>query len=219
MIADAARLDRYYQGNLVISLALIPLIRIFSFVLPLTQIPQIWWYPIIYLPLLVAVVAVAYILGYKPSDIGVTLRYWPLQLPIAFLGLGLGYVEYIILSPQPLVASLTWSNAWLPSLLLFVSTGVVEELIFRGVMQKSAVDMFGDNGIIYVSLIFAVLHVGWAIGPNVTGLASLDLVFVFGVALLFGWLVKKTGSLLGVAMCHGVINIVLFVIGPLLFKT
>ncbi|RJO61221.1 MAG: hypothetical protein C4542_06855 [Dehalococcoidia bacterium] len=34
MIIDAARLNRYYQVNLVISLALVPLIRIFSLVLP-----------------------------------------------------------------------------------------------------------------------------------------------------------------------------------------
>ncbi len=219
MITDAARMNRYFQGKLVLSLALVPLIRIFSLVLPLTQIPQIWWYPIIYLPLLTAAVAVAYILEYKPSDIGVTLRDWPWQIPIAFLGLGLGYIEYGILSPQPLVNGLTWSNAWLPALLLVVSTGVVEELIFRGVMQKSAVDLFGDRGIIFVSVIFAVLHVGWAAGPDATSLAWLDLLFVFGVALLFGWIVKKTGSLLGVILCHSIINVALFVIWPLLFTT
>jgi len=219
MLIDAARLNRYFQGKLVLSLALVPLIRMLSLVLPLTQIPQIWWYPVIYLPLLAAVIAVAYILEYKPSDIGITLRSWPLQLPVAVLGLGLGYIEYLILFPQPIMDNLTWSDAWLPALLLFVSTGVVEELIFRGVMQKSAVDLFGTRGIVYVSIIFAILHVGWAVGPDVTELAWLDLVFVFGVALLFGWIVKKTGSLLGVILCHGVINIVLFVIGPLLFKT
>jgi membrane protease YdiL (CAAX protease family) len=147
----------------------------------------------------------------------VTLHGWPWQLPIAFLGLGLGYIEYNILSPQPLVKELTWSNAWLPALLIFISTGVVEELIFRGVMQKSAVDLFGTRGIIYVSVIFAVLHVGWVVGPNATSLAWLDLMFVFGVALLFSWIVKKSGSLLGVILCHGTINVVLFVVAPLIF--
>ena len=219
MIIDAARIDHYYQGRLVLSLALVPLIRIFSLVLPLTQIPQMWWYPLIYLPLLTAAIAVAYILEYKPSDIGVTLRGWPWQMPIAFLGLGLGYIEYNILSPQPLVDGLTWSNAWLPALLIFISTGAVEEMIFRGVMQKSAVDLFGTRGIIYVSVIFAVLHLGWTVGPNAPSLARLDLLFVFGVALLFGWIVKKTGSLLGVTLCHGVINVVFFLIIPLLFTT
>lgn len=218
MLVDAARLNRLYQGNLILSLTLVPLIRLLSLVLPLTQIPQILWYPAIYLPLLAAVVTVAYILEYKPSDIGITLRSWPLQLPVAVMGLGLGYMEYLILYPQPIVNSLTWNDAWLPSLLLFVSIGVVEELIFRGVIQKSAVDFWGTRGIVYVSIIFAILHMGWAVGPDAAELAWLDLFFVFAVSLLFGWIVKKTGSLLGVTLCHGAINVVLFVIAPLLFK-
>jgi membrane protease YdiL (CAAX protease family) len=137
---------------------------------------------------------------------------------IPVLGLGLGFLEYSILRPQPLLEGLTWANAWWPALLLFVSTGVVEELIFRGVMQKSAVELFGNRGIVYVSVIFTVLHMGWAVGQDAPALAWLDLVFVFGVALLFGWIVKKTGSLLGVILCHGVINVALFIAGPLLFK-
>jgi membrane protease YdiL (CAAX protease family) len=112
---------------------------------------------------------------------------------------------------------MTWSNAWLPAILLFISTGLVEELIFRGVMQKSATSMFGTAGIIYASIIFAILHIGWIVGDNAPALAWLDLVFVFAVALIFAWIVKKSGSLLGVILCHGVINVVLFVVGPLLF--
>jgi membrane protease YdiL (CAAX protease family) len=217
IIADAARMDRFYDGKFVLSLALVPLIRIFSLILPLTQVPQMWWYPVIYLPLLAAALAMAYVAGYTRSDIGLTLRSWPLQLFAILPGIGLGFVEYSILSPQPLISGLTWSNALLPALLLFISTGVVEELIFRGVMQKSAVDMFGNSGIVFVSLIFAILHVGWAVGPNATMLAWLDILFVFGMALLFGWFVKKTGSLLGVILCHGAINVVLFIVAPLLF--
>ena len=218
MIIDAARLGFYYDGRFVLSLALVPLIRIFSLVLPLTQVPQLWWYPVIYLPLLAAALAATYATGYSLSDIGLTLRRWPLQLPVALLGLGLGYIEYSILAPAPLLPGLTWANAWLPAVLLFVSTGVVEEIIFRGVMQRSAFDMFGWGGIVYVSVIFAVLHGGWAVGPESTALAWLDLLFVFGVALLFGWVVKKTGSLLGVILSHGVINVLLFIVLPLVFR-
>jgi uncharacterized protein len=215
MILDAANIKDKIQSKFVLSLALVPLIRIFSLILPLTQIPQIWWYPLIYAPLLAAAVAMAYILDYRPSDIGLSLRNWPRQLLIPFLGFGLGFLEYSILAPQPLVAGLTWHNALLPAVLLFVSTGVVEELIFRGVLQKSAGDFLEGRGIVYVAVIFAILHVGWAVGPGATSWAMFELVFVFGVALLFGWIVKKTGSLLGVILCHGVINVVLFIIMPL----
>ena len=42
-------------------------------------------------------------------------------------------------------------------------------------------------GIVYVSLLFAILRMGF--------LSWIDVVFVLVVALLFGWVVKKTGSL------------------------
>ncbi len=214
MIVDSAILNRYIQGNLILSLTLVPLIRIISLSLPLTQIPQIWWYPIIYAPLLIGAIIVAVIEGYGPKDIGVTLRAWPVQILVGVLGLGLGYLEYQILMPQPLVSALTWQLALLPATLVFFSTGFVEEFIFRGVMQKSATDYFGVWGIIYVTLIFAVLHLGWVVGPDVSPLARWDILFVFAVGLFFSWVVRKTGSLLGVALCHGIINVMLFFVVP-----
>jgi membrane protease YdiL (CAAX protease family) len=39
-------------------------------------------------------------------------------------------------------------------------------------------------------------------------------VFVFVVALVFAWMVKKTGSLFGVTLAHGLTNSMLFVIAP-----
>ena len=60
---------------------------------------------------------------------------------------------------------------------------------------------------ILVALIFAILHIGHR--------PLLDILFVLGVGLLFGWMVVKTRSLLGVTLAHGVINIMLFVVLPL----
>lgn len=45
-------------------------------------------------------------------------------------------------------------------------------------------------------------------------LSWIDVVFVFVVALFFGWVVKKTGSLFGVTLAHGITNIVLYLIIP-----
>lgn len=44
-----------------------------------------------------------------------------------------------------------------------------------------------------------------------------DIVFVFVVALFFGWVVQRTGSILGVALAHGITNIVLYLIAPFIF--
>ena len=90
-----------------------------------------------------------------------------------------------------------------------VCTGFVEELIFRGVLQRSAVEAFGWWGIIYVSLLFAVVHL--------IHQSLIDIAFVFVIAIFFGWVVKKTGSIFGVTLSHGIANIVLFLVAPLLF--
>ncbi len=40
--------------------------------------------------------------------------------------------------------------------------------------------------------------------------------FVFGVALLFIFFVRRAGFLLGVILTHGIINIMLYLVWPLL---
>ena len=83
---------------------------------------------------------------------------------------------------------------------------MVEEIIFRGVLQYLALNAMGITGIIYISLIFAVLHVGFY---SIT-----DVFFVFCVSLVFAIIVKKTGSLFGVILSHGIANIILFLVAP-----
>ncbi len=60
-----------------------------------------------------------------------------------------------------------------------------------------------------MSLLFTVMHLGF--------LSLIDVVFVFLVALFFGRVVKKTGSLLGVTLAHGATNIILHLIAPFFF--
>ena len=45
----------------------------------------------------------------------------------------------------------------------------------------------------------------------------IDIAFVFVVAMFFAWVVKRTGSLLGVTLAHGVTNIMLYLVLPLFF--
>lgn len=65
--------------------------------------------------------------------------------------------------------------------------------------------MIGAQGLFYITAIFAALHIGY--------LSVVDVVFVFGVGI-FAWAVKKTGSILGVTLSHGITNIVLYLILP-----
>ncbi|BAQ34604.1 type II CAAX endopeptidase family protein [Dehalococcoides sp. THU3] len=208
IIFRVAKTNRFHPDRLILSLSLVALIRIISLAMPLSDIPQIWWYPVIYLPLLIGTVIVARTLEYNFKDIGLNWGKIPIQILIGLTGIGLGFAEYAILKPEAIIETLSWSSLVLPGLILLITTGFVEELIFRGVLQKAALDSFEAKGIIYISLIFAILHIGF--------LSITDIVFVFGVALIFGYLVKKTGSILGVTLAHGITNTILFAVAPLL---
>ena len=208
VIVHSAVATGYPHRPLLLSLALVPLVRIISLTMPLADIPQILWYPIIYIPLIAAAIVVMRILNYRPEQVGLTLKWFPVQLVVALTGILFGVTEYFILAPEATVAELTWQAVWLPALLFLLYTGFGEEIIFRGVLQYSAVEAFEGWGVIYVGLLFAILHMGF--------LSWIDVVFVFVVALFFGWVVKKTGSLLGVTLSHGITNIVLYLVAPLL---
>lgn len=201
-----ALMNNYHNSRLVLSLALVPLVRIVSLAMPVADLPQIWWFPVMYLPLFLAAILLTFILSLRLKEIGFNFRAFRLNLLIAASGVVLGITEYLILRPEPMVAELTWQAAFVPALILLLTTGLVEEMIFRGVMQKTAVEMFGRWGIVYVSYIFAILHLGF--------LSVLDVVFVLAASLYFGWVVHKTGSLFGVVVAHGITNIVLFIIAP-----
>ncbi len=208
ILHSALAKDSTYR-QFLLSLALVPLVRILSLSLPLANIPRLWWEPIIYLPLLIAATQVVRILGWKLGEVGLNIKMPLVQIAVMLSGFGFGIIEYFILKPEARIAELTISELWFPAIILLLTTGLVEEFIFRGVMQRAALQRFGGWGIVYVSLLFAILHMGF--------LSWLDGAFVFAVALFFGWVVNKTGSLFGVTLSHGITNIMLFLVVPFFF--
>jgi hypothetical protein len=73
------------QRNLVLALCLVPIVRILSLSMPLGQLSLVFRFPIIYLPLLGATIAVMWATGLKPADVGLTFRYWPWQVPLGII--------------------------------------------------------------------------------------------------------------------------------------
>ncbi len=207
IVHSALSRDQKYQ-YLFLSMALVPLIRIVSLSIPLSAVPRLWWYPIIYAPLLAAGFVVMRIQRLPRIQVGLVLplKQIPVQALIAMTGVVIGIVEYYILRPDPSITALTWQALWLPTLIFILTTGFVEEFLFRGIMQRNAFAAVGWKGIIFIAAIFAIVHMGFK--------SWIDVGFVFMVALGFGWLVKKTGSLVGVTLSHGIANSVLYLIAP-----
>lgn len=194
----------------LLALALAPLIRLLSLSLPLPSFPFIYWYMVVGVPLFLAAFAAARVGRVNGKMMGITGRGLLLQFLVAFTGVGLGYIEYLILRPDPLIPELRLYQIFMPALILLIFTGLLEEIIFRGLMQYAAIRVYGRSGLFYVAGIFAVLHIGYR--------SILDLIFVFIVALYFAWITHRSGSIFGVTLAHGVTNIALYLILPFILE-
>jgi membrane protease YdiL (CAAX protease family) len=192
------------------ALSIAPLIRILSLCMPLPGIQPIYWYLVISLPLFASAAAVIRLADYRSRDMGLIVGNLPLQLAVAILGLPFGLVEYLILKPVPLTP-LTFSDAFLPALILVVSTGFLEEFIFRGIMYRACVGILGRwHSIFYISFIFSILHISYR--------SVSDLIFVFTISLLFSVIAAFSRSILGISLAHGIINVSLYILWPQLLK-
>jgi membrane protease YdiL (CAAX protease family) len=139
-------------------------------------------------------------------DVGLVWRKWRMQVAVIAVSMGLGFIEYAILQPAPL-GPLPWvAGGVLPAIVVGIATGFPEELIFRGVLQTATRPILGRLNWVYASLVFAVLHIGY--------MSPIDLVFVFGVGLLYGWVFERSRSIIGISIAHGQANVVLFFIAP-----
>jgi LysM repeat protein/membrane protease YdiL (CAAX protease family) len=207
LVQASVAIDRPYH-KLLLALTLAPLIRILSLSMPLKGIDLVYWYAIVGAPTTITALVVARTLGLSWRSLGFTLRSLRVQALVAATGLAFGVAEYFILKPEPLIDGFSWGAFWLPAAILLIGTGFNEELVFRGVMQSASSDALGKSAILYVTVIFAVLHLGYK--------SAVDVAFVFAVGLLFGWVVAKTRSLLGVTLSHGITNIALYLVVPFL---
>ncbi|MFC2040197.1 lysostaphin resistance A-like protein [Chloroflexota bacterium] len=209
-LVHSALSNRNTSRRLYFSLSLVPIIRIVSLSMPLALITRIWQFPFIYGPILIAGIIVARILHLNMLHLNLKLDISTRQLLVVLSGFILGFIEYFILKPEPLIEAPLWNELIFINVIIIITTGFVEEFIFRGILQHTAIQHFGGWGIFYISIIFAIMHTGF--------LVLLDVVFVLFVALYFAWIVKKTGSLWGVALAHGLTNVLLFEIIPIILK-
>ena len=195
------------SSGLYLTLSLAPLIRIISLSMPLNYFPRYLWFIVVNVPVLVAAVAMMRVQGISFKDAGLVFRMPSEQFVIALTGVSLGFIDYYILKPEPLGIGLSFWNLVILDIGLGLSTGFVEELVFRGLLQKNAVDAFGERiGLVGVAAIFAALHIGWLSLP--------DMVFVFSVGLFYGFVTLQTGNITGVTLSHGLTNVVLFLVAP-----
>jgi len=193
-------------AGLLVAFLTAPLIRIISLTLPMGDIDPPLRYVVAGVPMLIGGVLAARVAGLDRHDLGLTWRGTELQVMVVAISVAIGVVEFVILRPGPLGPFPWLAGGWMPALAVGVFTGIPEELIFRGVMQNAARPLIGRWNWLYVGAVFAVLHIGYG--------SAFDVLFVFGVGLLYGWVVEETRSIIGVAIGHGLANVVLLCVAP-----
>ena len=197
----------YNYSIMLRSMMVLPLIRIIGLSIPLMQIQPLYWFPIIAVPLFAAVYTIMKSQGLTRKHVGLVWGNKKLQFLIALSGIFLGTIEYTILQPKPLIAVLDPVTLISASIILILSTGLAEELLFRGIIQKNAENVFGTVvGLLYTAFLFTALHIGWN--------SFTDLIFVFSVAIFYGYAFQKTRSIVGITLSHGISNSFLFLIIP-----
>lgn len=194
--------------KLALALTLVPLIRMLALLLPLLDLPIVTWYPVVAVPMLLIVSVVVYQTRLPIRTLGLQSTQRALHLMMISGGFGLGAVLYGLRFSQTAVDPIDWGPFVLPMVLLVMLAGFTEEIIFRGLVQTIAGRLMGPWSLIYGAVLFAVLQIGYL---------SISLVlFALVLGLLFAQIVSWSGSLLGVALVHGMMNVTALIFLPIL---
>jgi membrane protease YdiL (CAAX protease family) len=139
-----------------------------------------------------------------------TLRKIWIYLPFSVLAaLIFAEAQYIFIGAKPLIPDLSSVNLLELIIIMVFVVGLVEELIFRAILQARLEEYLGSaGGILAASLLFGVMH------------SSYGTFYEMGCAFLAGCFIGccyyKTRNLPLVIMINGLINVFLFGIIPYL---
>lgn len=197
-------------AHLLMAIGIAPLIRIISLSTPLSSFSYIYWFLILSIPLFSGILVLRAIQGLSEEALGLVfdIRKLHWEGGIAIAGIPLGVLEYYILKPEPILEDPSLQSIIAPILIMIICTGLVEELVFRGLIQHNAEKVFGLwVGILITSVTFGFLHTG--------NLNPMSVVFAFAVGFLFSVVKIRTKSIIGISLSHGILNCTLFLISPL----
>jgi len=176
----------------------------------LTLYSWVAFYGVMFIPIL-AIVARRKL---SRHDLGLTGGFRLMYLiPLGTLvGVGLGLIEYAILANPPLIPNASASELIRLSIVMIFFVALVEELLFRVLLQPQLTERSGAvAGILITSVLFGAVH---AIYGNVY-----ELLFTTGAGIVFGVAFYKTKNLPFVITMHAVDDILLFGVLPFLALT
>ncbi len=195
------------------ALMLLPLLRLVNISMPIFFDTTLYSYIFIYTPLIIPIYIVAVQQGFTLKHLGFTLQYWKLIIPVSVIvGFAVAQGEYHIIHAGYLIPDLSFWNILKLSIVMIMFIGLIEELIFRSILQTRLEESMGMfSGLIVASILFGVLHSGYG--------TFYEMLFTSLAGLAIGYMFQKTRSIPMIALTHGVVNIFLFGLIPHLGPT
>ena len=190
------------------SLLLLLLLRIINVSMPFFFTMTLYWYPLVYSPMFISIYLILRYQNASFEDIGIHTKHLRYYIPLALIiGAILAWVEYQIIHPEPLIPKLGIADMLTLVIIMFVFVGLVEELIFRSILQTKLQQSMGMcGGLLVASVLFGIMHSGYG--------SVYELLFATTAGLIIGYLYQKTGSLPFVTAIHGTVNVLLFGLLP-----
>lgn len=193
--------------RLIQALSLVSLLRIVNMSMPVFFSVSIYWFASLYGIMFLPIALLLRDQNLNLKYIGVTLKkayLWPFAV---LLGTGLAIIEYSVLIPGALIPVLTTGEIFKLSLVMFFFIGLVEEMIFRSILQQRLEEKIGlTKGLLIASMLFGAMHSGYS--------NYYEILFATIAGLTIGYVFQKTRSLPFAVIANGVNNIILFGILP-----
>jgi uncharacterized protein len=189
------------------AICFVPLLRILSATMPVKGIDPLYWTGLTGSALLLGVFAVKRA-NLSWSTLGLSTRGWPAQVLMGSSGAGLGLLGFAVLSP-PAAFGESRQQSLAVLLVLLAFAGLVEEVVFRGMIQGLLEKTHPAYSVLGSSILFSAAYLG---SERISEAA-----FITVAGFYFGWWVKRTKSVVGVSLAHALMNLGMFVVWPLVF--
>lgn len=202
--------ERTRSTKLLPILALIALLRVLSIALAIPRLPIITWYVTVGCALLMGEIWTIRFVADPWRRLNLAFRRPLLDLGITALGIPVGFIGYLLLRPPPLMPDAGPLSLIGGTVGLIVFAAFTEEMLFRGLLQSVAIDVFKSSrlGVAYAAIISAVMYLGSG-SPAYT-------IAIGAYGLLLGATIVRGASVWGAAASHGLVLVGMAFVWPTL---
>lgn len=187
---------------------LLPILRLVNLSMPAFYEITLYSFVFIYGLLTIPVTIALTNQGFTRERLGITFKRMWLYIPLSIiLGLLFGVGEYFIIETNYLIPDLSIISLLILILIMVFLVGLIEEIVFRSILQNRLEMFLGSRGgVIVTSILFGLMHSGYG---NIV-----EIFYTFLIGFIIGYLFYKTRSLPLVVMIHGFMNVFLFGVIP-----